>query len=82
MDKPIKNHIVVQHEQIVNQKMLAEKHNDEKLAITILIVETALITYHFLLFIIFSLVSLWIIVKRNAKDMIWHLKSFRGPELN
>ena len=75
MDKPIKNHIV-------NPKMLAEKHNDEELAITILIVGTALIAYHFLLFIIFSLVSLWIMVKRNTKDMIWHLKSFRGPELN
>ena len=30
-----------------NLKMLAEKHNDEKLAITILIVGAGLITYHF-----------------------------------
>ena len=47
MDKPIKDHLVVQHEKIGNPKMLAEKHNDEKLAITIFIVGTGLIAYHF-----------------------------------
>ena len=47
MDKPIKDHLAVQHEQIGNPKMLAEKHNDEKLAITILIVGAGLIAYHF-----------------------------------
>ena len=44
MDKPIKDHPVAQNG---NQKMLPEKHNDEKLAITILIVGTGLIAYHF-----------------------------------
>ena len=34
----MKNCIVAQHEQTYNQKMLAEKHNDEKLAIKLLIV--------------------------------------------
>ena len=30
-----------------NLKMLTEKHNDEKLAITLLIAEAGLIAYHF-----------------------------------
>ena len=47
MDEPIKDHLAVQHEQIGNPKMLAEKLNDEKLAITILIVGAGLIAYHF-----------------------------------
>ena len=29
-----------------------------------------------------SLVSLRITVKRNVKDMIWHLEIFRDPEAN
>ena len=37
----------VQHDPPHNLKMLTEKHNDEKLAITILIVGTGLIAYHF-----------------------------------
>ena len=40
LGKPIKDHLVAQHEEINNQKMLAEKHNEEKLAITLLIVGT------------------------------------------
>ena len=44
MDKPIKDHPVAQNG---NQKMLPEKHNDEELTITILIVGTGLIAYHF-----------------------------------
>ena len=47
IDEPIKYHLAVQHEQIDNPKMLAEKHNDEKLAITIFIVGAGLIAYHF-----------------------------------
>ena len=47
VDKPIKDHLGVQHEQIDNPKMLAEKYNDEKLAITIFIVGAGLIAYHF-----------------------------------
>ena len=39
IDKPIK--------ETDNQKMLAEKHNDEKLPITILIVGDGLLAYHF-----------------------------------
>ena len=35
---------VAQHD---NSRMLTEKHNDEKLAITFLIVEAGLIAYHF-----------------------------------
>ena len=30
----------------------------------------------------FSSVILWIMVKKNAKDMILHLKNFTGPEIN
>ena len=30
----------------------------------------------------FALVSLPITVKRNVKDMIWHLEIFRDPEVN
>ena len=37
----------VQHDPPHNLKMLTEKHNYEKLAITLLIVETGLIAYHF-----------------------------------
>ena len=37
----------VQHDPSHNLKMLTEKHNDEKLAITFLIVGTGLIAYHF-----------------------------------
>ena len=44
MDKPVKYHLTTQHD---NPKMLTEKHNDEKLAITFLIVGTGLIAYHF-----------------------------------
>ena len=47
MDKPIKDHPVAQNG---NQKMLPEKDNDEELAITILIVGTGLIAYHFYTF--------------------------------
>ena len=43
-DKPVKDHLAAQHD---NPKMLTEKHNDEKLAITFLIVRTGLIAYHF-----------------------------------
>ena len=35
----------VQHDPPHNLKMLTEKHNDEKIAITILIVGTGLISY-------------------------------------
>ena len=31
INKPIKDHLAVQHEQVDNPKMLPEKHNDEKL---------------------------------------------------
>ena len=37
----------VQHDPPHNLKMLTEKHNHEKLAITLLIVGTGLIAYHF-----------------------------------
>ena len=37
----------VQHDPPHNLKILTEKHNDEKLAITFLIVGTGLIAYHF-----------------------------------
>ena len=43
-DKPVKDRLATQHE---NLKMLPEKHNDEKLAITFLIVGAGLIGYHF-----------------------------------
>ena len=46
-DKSIKYCLLAQHEQTIlltdNLKMLTEKHTDEKLAITILIVGTGLI---------------------------------------
>ena len=38
---------VVQHDPSNNLKMLTEKHNDEKLVITLLIVGSGLIVYHF-----------------------------------
>ena len=56
-DKPIKDKLVAQHDpighkthqvqQTDNQRMLAGKHNDEKLAITILIVGAGLVAHHF-----------------------------------
>ena len=46
-DKLVKDHLAVQHEQTDNPKMIAEKHNDDKLAITFLVVGTGLIAYHF-----------------------------------
>ena len=39
--------LAVQHHPPHNLKMLIKKHNDEKLAITLLIVGTGLIAYHF-----------------------------------
>ena len=47
MEKPIKDCFGAQHGLIDNPKMLAKKHNDEKLAIIILIVGAGLISYHF-----------------------------------
>ena len=45
MDKqPVKEHPMAQDD---NSRMLAKKHNNEKLAITLLIVGTGLIAYHF-----------------------------------
>ena len=41
--KPVKNCLATQHD---NLKMLTEKHNDDKLVITFLIVEAGLIAYH------------------------------------
>ena len=38
MNKPIKDCFAAQHEQANNPKLLAKKHNDEKVAIIILIV--------------------------------------------
>ena len=43
-DKPVKDHLAAQHD---NPKMLTEKHNNEKQAITFLIVGTGWIAYHF-----------------------------------
>ena len=43
-DKPVKDHLAAQH---VNPKMLAEKHNVDKLATKFLIVGAGLIAYHF-----------------------------------
>ena len=42
-DKPVKDHLAVRHD----LKMLTEKHNDKKLAITLLIIGAGLIAYHF-----------------------------------
>ena len=42
--QPIEEHGMAQDD---NLRMLTEKHNDEKLAITFLIVGTGLIAYHF-----------------------------------
>ena len=44
MKRPVKDHLATQHD---NPKMLTEKHNDEKLIITFLIVGTGLIAHHF-----------------------------------
>ena len=137
IDKPIKDLLAAQHDpvgnkthqvqQTDNQRMLAEWHNDEKLAITILIVGAGLVVYHFwkvstslglhvqcvtfvipscemkwhpcysqslaeslalsliqqrLVALIFYLIGIQIMVKKNAKDMIWHLKSLRGLGTN
>ena len=50
-DKPIKDRLTAQHEQTIlltdNRKMLTEKHNDENLVITLLIMGAGLIDYHF-----------------------------------
>ena len=43
-DKPVKDHLAAQYD---NPKMLAEKHNDDKPAITFLIVGAELIAHHF-----------------------------------
>ena len=42
--QPIKEHPMAQDD---NSRMLAKKHGDDKLAITLLIVGTGLIAYHF-----------------------------------
>ena len=42
--QPVKEHPIAQDD---NSRMLAKKHDDEKLAITLLIVGTGLIAYHF-----------------------------------
>ena len=42
--QPVKEHPMAQHD---NSRMLAKKHDDEKLAITLLIVGTGFIAYHF-----------------------------------
>ena len=42
--QPVKEHPMAQDG---NSRMLAKKHDDEKLAITLLIVGTGLIAYHF-----------------------------------
>ena len=47
MEKSIKDRFATQHEQTDNPKMLAEKHNDKKIDITILITGAGLIAYHF-----------------------------------
>ena len=47
INKPIKDHLGAQQEQINNQRMLSEKHNEEEVAITIYIVGTGLVTYQF-----------------------------------
>ena len=41
--QPVKEHPMVQDD---NRRMLAKKHDDEKLAIILLIVGTGLIAYH------------------------------------
>ena len=45
--KPIKDPLAAQQDQTNNQRALTEKHNDEKLTITILIVRSVLVAYHF-----------------------------------
>ena len=47
IDKSIKDHLAAHHEQTDDQKMLTKKHNDEKLASTLLIVGPGLIAHHF-----------------------------------
>ena len=42
-DKPVKDHLAVRPD----LKIITEKHNDEKLAITVLIVGAGLIAFHF-----------------------------------
>lgn len=46
-DKLIKDCLSAQHEQKYNQKVLAKKHNDKKLVITLLKVGAGLIVYCF-----------------------------------
>ena len=41
--QPIKEHVIAQDDNLI---MLTEKHDDEKLAITLLIVGSGLIAYH------------------------------------
>ena len=41
--QPVKEHPIAQDD---NSRMLAKKHNDEKLAMTLLIVRGGLIVYH------------------------------------
>ena len=43
-EKPVKDHPTTQHG---NPKILAEKHNDDKLTITFLIAGAGLVAYHF-----------------------------------
>ena len=45
--KPIKDPLGAQQDQTNNQRTLTEKHHDEKLTITILIVGSVLVAYHF-----------------------------------
>ena len=47
IDKPIKDHLPVQHERIDNRKMLAKKYDNEKLTIAIFIVGAGSIAHHF-----------------------------------
>ena len=44
---PLDKQPIKEHAMDVNLRMLTEKHNDEKLVITFLIVGTGLIAYHF-----------------------------------
>ena len=47
MDGPINDLSAVQYEQTDKSEILAKKHNDETLAITLLIAGIRLIAYHF-----------------------------------
>ena len=63
-----------------NQRMPVEKHNEEKLAINGS--SSGAVMNALTLSGTIFLVSLGIMVKRNAKDMIWHLKNFKEPDSN